>query len=91
MIKKFNKELYPAPPKRLKKTRWNFDLLNQENQQIQQMARRAFDPANSFIPITPYSQNYEFRRKGQVLRKRHPHPNSWHFPTKSSELNKLLL
>lgn len=41
--------------------------------------------------IGPYSQNYEFRRKGQVLRKRHPHPNSWHFPTKSSELNKLLL
>lgn len=57
--RKFNKELYPAPPKRLKKTRWNFDLLNQENQQIQQMARRAFDPANSFIPITSSSQNYD--------------------------------
>ena len=57
--KRFNEELYPAPPKRIRKTRWDFDLLNQENQQIQEMARRAFDPANSFIPINS-SRNYGF-------------------------------
>lgn len=58
---KFNREFYPAPPKRIKKTRWNFELLNMENQQIQEMARKAFDPANSFITIAPSSRNNDYQ------------------------------
>ncbi|OHT03683.1 hypothetical protein TRFO_28804 [Tritrichomonas foetus] len=51
MHNQFDSELYPTRPNRIKKTRWNFELLNTENQQIKQMARKAFDPAHAFVSI----------------------------------------
>ena len=50
-------EFLPSVPNRMKKTRWNFDQLNLENQQIKKMALRAFDPVNSFAPIVNYDDD----------------------------------
>lgn len=47
--KKFDEAFYPKPPKQIKTKRWNFDSLNIENYQINQIARQAFDPSRSFI------------------------------------------
>ena len=48
MNETLNAEFAPRRPKRLKPTRWDFGGLARENDYINELARRAFDPLNGF-------------------------------------------
>lgn len=43
-----NAEFAPRRPKKLKPTRWDFGALARENDYLNELARRAFDPMNGF-------------------------------------------